>query len=238
MFGSRCFGSKCFAAALVAVAVTLSTGYVWAENKSTRDMSARVDELIRARWDDAEVQAADRANDAEFHRRVHLDLCGLIPTVAQTRQFLADESPDKRERLIDSLLGGPNFPTHLAGMWRRMLLPDETAGAQAADVAGFQAWLRDQFLENHRYDNIVADLLVSRGSASGMRPTLFYTAAALKPETLATTSSRVFLGVQIGSTMPRPNNCPQTRLTAARARNGLSREAIQMASCRRRLSST
>ena len=163
----------------------------------TRAMSQRVDELVHARWEAEAVAPADRSSDAEFHRRVYLDLCGLIPTVAESREFLADETPDKRARLIDALLDGPNYPTHLAGIWRRMLLPAEMP-AGAGELAGFQAWLRDQFLANHRYDNLVADLLVTRGSASGMRPTLFYTAAALKPETLATNTSKVFLGVQIG----------------------------------------
>ena len=53
---------------------------------------------------DADKIASADAGDATFARRVYLDLVGTIPSPDQARQFLADESPDKRSRLIDQLL--------------------------------------------------------------------------------------------------------------------------------------
>jgi len=60
-----------------------------------------VDRLIEAKIDGP---LADGCSDAEFLRRVWLDLAGTIPTPKQTRTFLADSRPDKRTRLIDHLL--------------------------------------------------------------------------------------------------------------------------------------
>ena len=59
-------------------------------------LSPRIDALIAAGYDDFAKQAAPRADDAEFVRRIYLDLTGTIPTAAETRAFLDDQSPAKR----------------------------------------------------------------------------------------------------------------------------------------------
>jgi hypothetical protein len=161
-----------------------------------RAMSARVDELLAARWKEESLSLAPLASDGEFIRRAYLDLTGVIPPVAEVRAFLKDSSSDKRERLIDRLLDSPAHATHLATTWRNIMLP---AGFEAGDVnsvLGVQNWLRDRFAENMRYDRIVSELLVATGGRE-TGPALFYTALELKPEELAANTARIFLGVQI-----------------------------------------
>src|SRR5947208_627552 len=51
-----------------------------------------------------------QTDDAEFLRRVYLDLSGQIPSIEQTRAFLADKASDKRAKLIDQLLNSSNYP--------------------------------------------------------------------------------------------------------------------------------
>ena len=57
--------------------------------------------LLAAKWAEAKVRPAPPADDAEFLRRVYLDLVGKIPTAAEAREFLDDPSPDKRARLVE-----------------------------------------------------------------------------------------------------------------------------------------
>src|SRR4051812_38202271 len=64
-------------------------------------LHTRIDALIEAA---AGGLLADLTADADFHRRVYLDLAGRIPSVAETDSFLADAATDKREQLIDRLL--------------------------------------------------------------------------------------------------------------------------------------
>jgi hypothetical protein len=123
-------------------------------------MSVRVDELLGQQAKAAGVNRAELSGDAEFLRRVHFDLCGVLPTVAAARSFLSDPRPDKRVRLIDELLEHPDHATHLADTWRQFLLPGDLDAERQNDVRRFQNWLRTQFVRNRRYDNIVADLLV------------------------------------------------------------------------------
>ena len=160
-------------------------------------MAMRIDELLADARTAAGVAPAARADDAAFLRRACLDLTGIIPKVSGVREFLADDRADKRARLIDTLLARPAHATHLANTWRAILLPGDADVQAAGGVAGFQNWLREQFAQNVRYDNVVADLLVARGSARQNGPALFFTALELKPEEIAANTSRIFLGVQI-----------------------------------------
>ncbi|MEX2114461.1 MAG: DUF1549 and DUF1553 domain-containing protein [Pirellulales bacterium] len=159
-------------------------------------MTERVDALLAERWQAAGVEPAPLADDANFLRRLHLDLTGVIPPVADVQDFLANENPDKRRELIDRLLVSPGHYTHLADVWRDLMLPRKFDPEQTAGLIGLQNWLRRQFVENRRYDRIVADLLVATGGDEA-GPALFYTALGVKPEELGTATSRIFLGIRL-----------------------------------------
>ncbi|HEY4308233.1 MAG TPA: DUF1549 domain-containing protein [Pirellulales bacterium] len=167
-----------------------------ARPRDSRQMTARIDQLLAADWAAAAIKPPAAADDATFLRRVSLDLVGVVPTVGEVRAFLADRDPQKRARLIDRLLASHLHPDHLATTWRNMMVP-RGAGVDEFDAqAGLQNWLQAQFAKNQRYDQLVADLMVaSGGSQEG--PGLFYTAFDLKPEELAANTSRIFLGVQM-----------------------------------------
>ena len=165
---------------------------------SPDEMARRIDQLLAERWqrESSEVQPAPPAEDDEFLRRGYLDLTGVTPSVAQAREFLASKDSDKRIKLIDKLTRSAGFATHMATTWRNRLLPDNFDPAQLQNAAGLQNWLRDQFVENLRYDNLVAEFLVAKGGGD-RGPGIFYTAHEIKPEKLAASSARVFLGLQI-----------------------------------------
>ena len=75
-------------------------------------LAGQIDRLLAAKWAEAKVQPARAADDAEYLRRVYLDLVGKIPTAAEARDFLDDSSPDKRTQLVESLLDSPAYLTH------------------------------------------------------------------------------------------------------------------------------
>src|SRR6476620_2891727 len=62
------------------------------------------------------------ASDAEFLRRVSLDLTGMPPTADEARAFLADTAPDKRRKFIDRLFVSPHFARHVASTLDVMLM--------------------------------------------------------------------------------------------------------------------
>jgi hypothetical protein len=96
--------------------------------------------------------------------------------------------------VIAELLNRPRHASHLAELWREVLLP-KTADAAAADA--FEAWLQARFQENVSYDRLVSDVLTAQGSLARSEPAIFFAANNTKPEELAANSSRAFLGLQV-----------------------------------------
>ncbi len=180
--------------------VTCFVGIGIAAPRTEREMSARVDALLAETWAREQIQPSQPASDAEFLRRVTLDLTGIIPKVLEVREFLGDSRPDKRSRLIERLLNPtatPRHATHFANIWRNIMLPPDTNVQRFGGDAGFQSWLREQFANDVPYDKMVTELLVATGAANQTGPALFYTALELKPEDVAASTSRIFLGTQI-----------------------------------------
>jgi hypothetical protein len=175
-----------------------------------RALAATIDRLLAAKWAETKVTPAPPADDAEFLRRVALDLTGRIPTASEARDFIDDPRPDKRERLVDRLLESPAYLVHATEIWRSLLLPEADTDAQVRFLAPtFEAWLRKQVAEEVGYDQIVRAILTMdlspRGQRGGSRaegraeptPLAFYIAKEGKPENLAAGTARVFLGIRL-----------------------------------------
>ena len=69
------------------------------------------------------IQPSDLCTDAEFLRRVYLDLTGLPPTADEVRAFLADtrDTRVKRDELIDRLIGSTEYVEHWTNKWADLL---------------------------------------------------------------------------------------------------------------------
>jgi Protein of unknown function (DUF1549)/Protein of unknown function (DUF1553) len=185
----------------------------WAESSRDADeLAAKVDQHLAARWQDAGAKPAPAAGDAEFLRRVSLDLTGTIPPVSEVRAFLANPAPDKRSRLIDRLLESPLYVSHFTNVWRAAWLGD---GAEVDNLGlrpGFEAWLRARLTANVGYDRMVREILTSApavnpgggilgeprmAAPNGISPAAFYLVNENKPEKLAGSTSRLFLAVRL-----------------------------------------
>ncbi|MBA2113058.1 DUF1549 and DUF1553 domain-containing protein [Bremerella alba] len=158
-------------------------------------MAARIDALVQAKLDREKLSPAPLATDGEFIRRAYLDLVGNIPTVAQTRAYLDNDAPDKRQQLIAQLLKSPAHPTHLANTWRSLVLEPSDEPQRLQNERGLQVWLRGKFSQNVRYDRLVEEFLTATQGSDG--PGYFYAVQDLKPEMLASETSRIFLGLQL-----------------------------------------
>src|SRR2546423_12828120 len=73
-------------------------------SKDAQALAETIDRLLAEKWAAAKIVPAGPAGDAEFLRRVCLDLVGKIPTAAEAREVLEDKSLDKRAKLLERLL--------------------------------------------------------------------------------------------------------------------------------------
>jgi hypothetical protein len=172
-------------------------------------LAGEIDDLIARRWAEARVTPAAAADDAEFLRRVFLDLGGRIPSVEETRTFLADSRADRRARLVERLLTGPRYATHFTNVYRALLIPEAGNNFQVRLQQGtFEAWLKGELSRKIGYDRMVRDLLTTRIGGGGIgplaladianpSPLTFYLAKEFRPENLAAGTARVFLGVSV-----------------------------------------
>jgi hypothetical protein len=172
-----------------------------------RATAGRLDRWVAIRQKAAQVEPAACADDAAFQRRLYLDLIGRIPSVSEARAFLDDARPDKRTRLVRELLDSPSFVNHFADVWRAWLLP-ENGNTQAEQLApGFEAWLRTKLKTRTGYDKMVREMLLAaptRGNRLGALGEVqsggaeaFAQANEFKPENLAGSTARLFLGIKL-----------------------------------------
>jgi hypothetical protein len=175
-----------------------------------RELAQAIDQALSARWSKEKVAPAPLSGDAEFLRRVSLDIAGRIPPASEARAFLENSDPQKRRRLVERLLVGPAYANHMTDIWLDLLLPEAKTTSQIALFAGdFQVWLRKQFADGVGHDAMVRELLtvpvangsmmLNRRNAQGIKPSPFAFIAAKdgKPENLAASASRLFLGIRL-----------------------------------------
>jgi len=154
-------------------------------------------------------------DDAAFLKRTQLDLTGAVLSVSEARDYLEQTSLHRRGMLVDRLLNNGRRPekysertaAHRATVWRRMMVPGNSPEALAA--IGLEPWLKDQFATHVPYDELARKLITAKnetqampvvntrfGITSGGPPLVFQTIGG-KPETAASSVSRVFLGVRM-----------------------------------------
>ena len=166
----------------------------------------QIDEALRAK----QIASAAIANDAEFLRRVSLDVIGRIPTEAEAREFLADADTAKRANLIDRLLEDPRHAEHFARTWRGLLLPEAETDLQVDYFRpGLEAWLREHREKNLGFDQIVRELIAVPISGNKTSPEMvlldlrqpnplgYFAAKEATPENIAAATTRLFLGIRL-----------------------------------------
>jgi hypothetical protein len=179
---------------VLAAALAIQTDAVQAPlPRSAEPLYPRIDALIAAGYPDYARHAAPLADDAEFLRRIYLDLTGTIPTPGEVREFLADASPAKRARVIDQLLESPGYVRRMAWFWDVTLL--ERRPDVKVPRAAWEAYLRAVVSANRPYDQFVRDMLTADGSTENNRPAAkFYLERDLEPNLVTRDVARVFLG--------------------------------------------
>jgi len=110
-------------------------GQHWAFEKPIRqqidsDEGHPIDVFVSRKLQKNGLQPSPRADKRTLIRRVTLDLIGLPPTVDEVNAFVADDSADAYEQLVDRLLSSPHYGERMAWPW--------LDAARYADTSGFQ----------------------------------------------------------------------------------------------------
>lgn len=159
-------------------------------------LSGRIDGLIEKFWKIDDLTPAPLSGDAEFFRRVNLDLAGRIPARQEAADFLDDTAPDKRARAIARLLESPDFARHFSTVILNWLIPRQPKN-NISSREDFRKWLETRLAERQSWRSIAHDIIVASGSADKNPQISFLLANGPTPQDAAAETSRLFLGVQI-----------------------------------------
>ncbi len=141
------------------------------------------------------IPPSDRAGESEFLRRAYLDTIGRLPSIDETQSYLADDSPDKRDQLIEQLLVQPEFVDYWSYRWSDILLVNGSKLRPKA-VESFYQWIRSHVEAGTPWDVFVREILTSRGSSFENGATNFF-ANHQTPEEMTENASQAFLGLSI-----------------------------------------
>ena len=160
-----------------------------------------VDHYLIERMAKESVSPAPLTDDAAFLRRVYLDLAGCIPSIIDARDFLDDTRPNKRHIWVDLILDGKKpsrkpdaFNQHFANVYRAWILSRVNSEQGAALAPALENWLRERFKANAPYDRLVRELMTPAPSDNY---NVYYQINENKPESLAASTSRLFLGIKL-----------------------------------------
>ena len=156
-----------------------------------------VDELVDAKLKNLRITPSELCTDAEFLRRVHIDLVGELPPPAAYAEFAAKTGDGKRAELIDELLGRKEFSELWVMKWAELLAirSDQQTISYKAAVLYF-GWLRDQISRNVPVDEMVRSLLSSEGGTFSSPATNYY---EMEKDNLKTAENvaQVFMGMRV-----------------------------------------
>jgi hypothetical protein len=154
-----------------------------------------IDKLVFQKLKKLHILPSELAGDADFLRRVFLDVIGTLPTPAEARRFLADKRADRRSRLVNELLQRPEFADYWALKWADLLRVDRQALGHKRAYAYYR-WIRSSLAANKPYDQFVREILTADGPVAENGAANFYKVVP-RPGEAASTLSQVFLGVRI-----------------------------------------
>ncbi|HEX4148779.1 MAG TPA: DUF1549 domain-containing protein, partial [Pirellulales bacterium] len=160
-----------------------------------------IDELVLEKLESLRIPPSPPASDEEFIRRATIDTIGLLPTAEETRKFLADSSPDKRDRLIESLLERSEFVDYWAYKWSDLLLvnseklkTEKGDGKSPSSMWAYYRWIRNHVEAGTPWDVMVRELITAKGSTLENGGANFFVLHK-DPLELAETTTVAFLGM-------------------------------------------
>jgi len=168
------------------------SGFVWNAPPEYNFIDTLVYEKLRR----LKILPSDVCSDTEFVRRAHLDLTGLPPEPEDVLAFVNDPRPsrEKREALVDRLVGGPDYVEHWTNKWADLLQVNRKfLGDQGA--AALRGYIRQAIAGNMPYDRFVYEILSGAGSTLDNPPAAYYKILR-DPQSAMENTTHLFLAVR------------------------------------------
>ncbi|MEZ5432288.1 MAG: DUF1549 domain-containing protein [Verrucomicrobiales bacterium] len=183
-------------AAVLALPFVSTAGSVPAKPDPS-EISATIDHLIAASWKAKGLKGNPPVSDEVYVRRLYLDVIGRIPTIEETKTFLADPAKEKRSRLVDRLLASEGYVHHFYNFWADILRVNSGQGGGQNVVPAYIDYIKESLRANKPYDQFVRELVTAEGeSYDNGAIGYYYRDRGMPLDNLANTV-RIFLGTRL-----------------------------------------
>jgi len=173
------------------------------DEKSVKSHAAFIDQLIDNKLRANRLPKTQPLDDYSYARRLYLTTVGRIPTKNELQNFIEDKDSSRKDNLIKNLLNSEGYVSHQVNWWSDMLrIKDRINGTNINVGAVYRKWLREALRENKKYDEIVSDLLSSKGKIldEGAAVSYYLRDRGMQEDNLAHTI-RIFLGTRLECAM-------------------------------------
>ena len=160
-----------------------------------------INKQVRQGWVDNEVKPSAIAEDAEWLRRVYLDVVGTIPPADVVEAFLDNRDKAKRSKLIDTLLDEPAYVRNWTTIWTNLTIGRRVQ--RRISRKGMQKFLRQAFATNRPWNEIVFDIVSSEGHFEENGAVNYMLAQMTMPDDgvqATAKTTRLFMGIQVQCT--------------------------------------
>lgn len=168
------------------------SGFTW----SAPPRQNWIDELVDAKLQKVKILPSGLCTDAEFIRRVYIDLTGLPPNATEVRAFLDKPVPSqqKRDELIDQLIGSEAFVEHWTNKWADLLQVNRKFLGDPGAIA-LRSWIRNAIATNMPYDQFAYSILTASGSNVENPPAAYYKILRT-PDLVMENTTQLFLAIR------------------------------------------
>jgi len=164
-----------------------------------------VDELAAKKFRELGIEPSPLCDDATFIRRAFFDAIGTQPSIAEVTAFLESSDPQKREKLVDRLLGLTGDPKldiyndRYAAFWTLKwsdLIRNRSRTVGEQGMWALHNWLKESFRTNKPFDEFVRELVTAKGSIYSNGPANYFRINRSSSD-LTESTAQLFLGVRL-----------------------------------------
>ena len=168
------------------------SGFAWQEPTVHNYIDKHVNNKLKR----MKILASGLCNDAEFVRRIYIDLTGLPPTAEQAEDFISDKrsTKEKRSELIDQLVGNREFVESWTNKWADLLQVNRKFLGEEGSVA-LRDWIKHNVASNRPYNEFAKEIITASGSTLENPPAAYYKVLR-DPADLMENTTHLFLAVR------------------------------------------
>lgn len=155
-----------------------------------------IDRFILAKLRKFNIVPSELSSDAEFLRRICLDLAGTLPPPDRAREFLSSTDPNKRNQLIESLLQSPEYVDYWGFLFSDLMRATFVTSNDAAMTQAYEDWVVNSIAANKPYDQMAREKIAATGFSAPAR-NLQNVGETIPPEQLMAEQVRIFWGKRL-----------------------------------------